>query len=81
MDWNMMQELEDEEGGRYGDPRRCSVHPSEVTSSPDGMFDAPCGYCEAAMETDEGYERDLEAMRAEHKANLKPVVGNDDIPF
>lgn len=34
----------------YGDPRHCPVHPEVVTSSPDGMFDAPCGACEAAME-------------------------------
>ena len=44
-------ELEAEErdyelGAALGDPRRCRVH-GEVTSSPDGMFDAPCGACEA----------------------------------
>jgi hypothetical protein len=33
-----------------GDPRRCPRHPNEVTSSPDGMFDAPCGACEFEME-------------------------------
>lgn len=35
-----------------GDPRRCPWHPHVQTSSPDGLFDAPCGECEAAMEDD-----------------------------
>jgi hypothetical protein len=29
-----------------GDPRRCNLHPGQVTSSPDGMFDTPCPVCE-----------------------------------
>ena len=40
------QEMLDEAGGELGDPRRCPKH-GEVTSSADGMFDAPCGACEA----------------------------------
>lgn len=43
------QEMLDEEGGRYGDPRRCPRHPHIKTSSNDGMFDAPCGACEVEM--------------------------------
>lgn len=37
-----------------GDPRRCARHPGVAISSPDGLFDAPCGACEA--EIDHGYE-------------------------
>jgi hypothetical protein len=36
----------DELGAQLGDPRRCPRHPNEKTSSPDGMFDAPCAACE-----------------------------------
>ena len=46
------QELEDEYNARYGDPRRCPVH-GRVTSSPDGIFDAPCPECEGEMMYDE----------------------------
>ena len=45
------QELEDEFNAQYGDPRRCPAHGC-VTSSPDGMFDAPCPACEGEMEED-----------------------------
>lgn len=40
--------LQDEERAEYntGDPRRCRIHPDQVTSSPDGMFDSPCPRCE-----------------------------------
>lgn len=31
-------------------PRRCPRHPDQVTSSDDGVFDAPCGACEFEME-------------------------------
>jgi hypothetical protein len=44
--------MDDERGAELGDPRRCPRHPSQVTSSPDGMFDAPCGACEFEMEGD-----------------------------
>ncbi len=43
---------EQEELLRYGDPRRCPLHPDVVTSSPDGMYDAPCGKCEMEMDYD-----------------------------
>ena len=46
-------ELADELGAELGDPRRCPRHPHVKTSSPDGMFDAPCNECEAEMERDE----------------------------
>lgn len=36
-----------------GDARRCPRHPGVATSSPDGLFDTPCGLCEAEMEADE----------------------------
>jgi hypothetical protein len=32
---------------------RCSLHPQERLSSPNGMFDAPCGLCEAEMAEEE----------------------------
>jgi len=42
-----------------GDPRRCPRHPGERTSSDDGMFDAPCGLCEAAeAEAAEAWQHD-----------------------
>lgn len=41
------QERADEEGAEYGDPRRCPRHPGVATSDRWGMFDAPCGECEA----------------------------------
>lgn len=50
---NAERELQDEYGAQFGDPRRCPSHPHVVTSSPDGMFDAPCGVCEAAMDRDD----------------------------
>lgn len=41
---------EHERDSQYtGDPRRCPRHPHVKTSSDDGMFDAPCGECEADM--------------------------------
>jgi len=49
------QELQDELGGAAGDPRRCPYH-GEIISSPDGLHDAPCGACEAAMDEEPGAE-------------------------
>lgn len=45
-----MEVMADEAGAELGDPRRCPRHPQVQTSSPDGMFDAPCGACEFEME-------------------------------
>jgi hypothetical protein len=56
------QEARDFEDGCYGDPRRCPHHPHVKTSSDDGMFDAPCGECEAAM--DRAHHEQLEAEDA-----------------
>lgn len=44
-----MEALHDELGAELGDPRRCPIHGC-VTSSPDGLHDAPCGGCEAEMD-------------------------------
>lgn len=44
----------DEEGAALGDPRRCPWHPHVATSSPDGMFDGPCGECEYAAYDEAG---------------------------
>ena len=53
-----------------GDARRCPTHPWIKTSSPCGMFDAPCGQCEY-----EGYEREMirewESLSPEEKARIK----------
>ena len=46
------EHLRDSQGG--GDPRRCHLHPHVVTSSDDGMFDAPCGECE--YESEKAYQ-------------------------
>ncbi len=45
--------MEDEAGAVLGDPRRCPVHPHIKTSSPDGMFDAPCSACEMEADMDQ----------------------------
>lgn len=64
------QARHEEEVGYVGDPRRCPRHPNVVTSSPDGMHDAPCGACEAEMEYDSLRDTDgridpLDSMRRE----------------
>ncbi len=52
-------------GAEYGDPRRCPKHPHVATSSPDGMFDAPCGACEY-----EGDKLEAEAEEAADRARF-----------
>ena len=37
-----------------GDPRCCPRHPDQPTSSPDGMFDAPCAACEGEHDAADG---------------------------
>ena len=54
-------ELQDEYNAQYGDPRRCPHHPHVTTSSPDGMFDAPCHECEG--EGEQQWHADMEADR------------------
>ena len=44
MDSSHADQARDEE---LGDPRRCPRHPNVVTSSADGLHDAPCGQCES----------------------------------
>jgi hypothetical protein len=68
--------VHEEAMGYQGDPRRCPRHPNVVTSSPDGMFDAPCGACEA--ETDEAYFERPAKLRPRH---TDPLDHQDDIPF
>ena len=74
-----------------GDPRRCAVHPNVATSSPDGLFDAPCPECEFAM--DEDAARDawdswtpeerarFEAIEVPKVADADVFLADDDIPF
>lgn len=60
---------EDEIGAAFGDARRCPHHPEVKTSSDDGMFDAPCGKCEASGDE---YAYYLEAKEA------RPVSCSDN---
>jgi hypothetical protein len=71
------QELEDEAGGMFGDPRRCPRHPGVKTSSADGMFDAPCFVCESEME--EAYQAEVwaaktDAERAAIEAEIAALI-------
>jgi len=64
-----------------GDPRRCPRH-GEVTSSPDGLHDAPCGACEYEADTGESsfvYEARLRAQMA--LPAPPPPPADDDILF
>lgn len=87
---------EDEFGAQFGDPRKCPRHPGEVTSSPDGLFDAPCGLCEAKGEdAARNWEYDPENTRRVHcalptvwtttpwltAATCLDVPADDEIPF
>lgn len=47
--WERREQADEDAGIFYGDPRRCPVH-GTVISSPDGMFDGLCGQCEAAAD-------------------------------
>lgn len=79
--------MEDEWGAQWGDPRRCPHHPTEIISSPDGMFDAPCGACEHAMEHDEEEAVTLRtpptsgAVSPTADTVPAPPDTDDDIPF
>ncbi len=65
-------------GGTDGDPRRCRRHPSVVTSSCDGMFDAPCGACEYEMETGDEYPAEGKILNPE-PMYVPPI--DSDCPF
>ena len=74
----------DHEQGAYGDPRRCPHHPHVQTSSPDGLFDAPCGYCENQDDTayyEAHPEESLALSTFETIPSPPPVHNFDDIPF
>lgn len=67
-------------GASLGDPRRCPVHPQYVTSSPDGMFDAPCDLCEAGMDAD--CEHGTTELGDDLRATGPEVeLNDDDLPF
>ena len=77
-----------EENENYeGDPRRCPVHPNQVTSSPDGMFDAPCPACEWEMEAgryeDENFKEEFPTTKTLEELPLYDPTheDEDDIPF
>lgn len=70
-------------GAQWGDPRRCPHHPHVVTSSPDGMFDAPCDECEYAMERHGEEEECPPTVPDPATADTLPAPpeNEDDIPF
>ena len=65
-----------------GDARRCPVHPNEKISSDNGLFDAPCGICEADM-ADQDSQIAYDEFIAKggtpplHKPFVTPSIGND----
>lgn len=65
-----------------GDPRRCPRH-GTPTSSPDGLFDAPCGKCEYEMEREFFEEMAEEEGRKpeEYVEEENKVVDPGYIPF
>lgn len=71
----------------YGNARVCPSHPWVVTSSPDGMFDCPCGVCEAEMENMGPHDQEpvveddpIIGRRMGHPVYLSQVE-DDDVPF
>lgn len=71
-------EAEDREyelGAEIGDPRRCPRHPHVATSSPDGMFDTPCGECEFASE--EAWAKEEDAKDAARYPGGRCAYDND----
>lgn len=66
--WQELEELEYEAGSELGDPRRCPRH-GEVTSDPHGLYDAPCGACEAEAE---GWA-ELEAAQYEEVVGMRTL--------
>jgi hypothetical protein len=72
--WDYMdpyqEAMEDELGAAMGDPRRCPHHPHVITSSPDGMFDAPCDVCEGMMSEDAERERYEEWLKTAPKCEV-----------
>lgn len=74
------RELQDEYEAQYGDPRRCPAHGC-VTSSPDGLFDAPCPECEGEMQ-DAAYDETLDNEFASWEAGISVSPESyDDEPF
>ena len=77
-----MNELEDEFNAQYGDPRRCPIHLHVETSSPDGMFDAPCHECESeAWEAYCDEQTAIEGPRPVVERRPDPEPDFSDIPF
>lgn len=82
----MTEELEYEHGARLGDPRRCLRHPHVHTSDAQGLFDAPCGACEAEMELydadAEWYQRHIAKAASEGPDTAEAAeTAEDDILF
>jgi hypothetical protein len=68
-----------------GDPRRCPRHPSVAISSPDGMFDGLCPYCESEMAEEEPTWCPLPFGHPALGVPTPPAppveIDGDDIPF
>jgi hypothetical protein len=65
----------------FGDSRRCPAHGC-VTSSPNGMFDAPCPECEAAMYADEPWPEDGTTVLDDLSDDpYTDYDHDDDLPF
>jgi len=82
MEWEQYMEAT----GRWyeGDPRRCKIHPHVTTSSPDGMFDAPCGECEMGMAEDADEARALardSAPAVDRQTNADADLDPEDFLF
>ena len=69
------EEMEAEFNARYGDPRRCPKHGTAI-SSPDGMFDAPCGKCEG-----EDYDAWLETLPPPEPEPEPEPLDPNEMPF
>jgi hypothetical protein len=71
----MYNDHDDDLGFTFGDARRCPRHPRVRTSSPDGLFDAPCGPCEYALDAED------EAVAEVSYLPPRPALADGDIPF
>jgi len=73
-----IEELEHLHQASMGDPRRCPIH-GTVISSPDGLFDAPCGMCEGEMEAEWYNTFDADAHAAELDQAGSAIAAGQDL--
>ena len=77
VNFHEMAEFFEGQDDAMGDPRRCPIH-GEPTSSPDGMFDAPCGKCEMEIEYGEDEPNYLDDQSDDADALASAGFGTDD---